>query len=200
MVRPRVRIRFSKQGDLPPDRTSGLDAVPGAALSPRRAGPGSEPGVPPQTAADVPAGLGGRDRGRRRGDGSRIDRNAPTGGLDAAAVAASSAGAGLPVGGSPATRQPQGPAPQRFLPGALAAVAPRRPGRADRPFVGRRFLAMAAPARQRGHRPPRRPRVVDARRRCAPDAPSGWTRSAGPDRATCWPPWTWPISNTKAST
>ena len=95
MVRLRVRIRFSKQGDL---RLIGhRDLMRCLERVFRRAGLALElqPGVPSETADDVPPGLGGGHRGSRRSDGSRAGRK-----LHRRRVAATF-GAAMPAGARP---------------------------------------------------------------------------------------------------
>ena len=99
---------FLQAGRPAADRAPGPDAVPGAAVSPRRAAPGHEPGVSSQTADDVSLRLGGGHRGTRRSHGTGTGRTA-TAAEQLARQLAPQAGAGpeLRVGRNPPAGTPK---------------------------------------------------------------------------------------------
>ena len=69
---------FLQAGRPAADRAPRPDAVLRAAVPPRRAGAEFQRGVSSETADDVSPGPGGRNRGSRRSDGSRVGRNGLT--------------------------------------------------------------------------------------------------------------------------
>ena len=155
MVRPRVRIRFCKQGDL---RLIGhRDLMRCLERLFRRAGLAlaMSQGFHPKPRVTFPlalaVGIEGLDEVMEL---ELTESPLPT--SFAIVVASSAAGAGVPLGGNPGVRQPQGSAAQRRLSGVDSHAAPSGVGGADRPFMGRFLLALAAPAARRDDRSSRR--------------------------------------------
>ena len=158
MVRPRVRIRFCKQGDL---RLIGhRDLMRCLERLFRRAGLtlGMSEGFHPKPRMTLPLALAVGIEGDDEVMELELSETLPSRGAAAAAVAAGPAGAGVPVGGSAAAGRPQGPACAAPRTRCPCRVAPRRPGGAHRPPVGRRAPGLSTPGGQRADRPPRRSR------------------------------------------
>ena len=158
MVRPRVRIRFSKQGDL---RLIGhRDLMRCLERLFRRAGLalGMSQGFHPKPRMTFPLALAVGIEGRRRSDGTRTDRNAPGRGIAARDCRRRPRrGCAFRVGGSPAAGQPQGPAPQRLLPGRRSRVASAPAWKSGSSgLLGRLLVADRSARSGRADRPPRR--------------------------------------------
>ncbi len=201
---------FFQAGRPAADRAPRPDAVPGAALPPRRAGAELQSGVPSETADDVPPGLGGRNRGTRRSDGMDLADEGVLAGTaeaaprewrllcDARTCRRSHAPPGLVFRAVEVL--PEGSRKARVQSAAYEAPIPatRRAGLGER--IERLLAASSWPIeRARGARRSTCARWFPSWRwartcwRCG----SAWTAAAASAPARCWRPWASPTSSAR---
>ena len=200
MVRQRVRIRFCKQGDL---RLIGhRDLMRCLERLFRRAGLalGMSEGFHPKPRMTFPSALAVGIEGIDEVMEFELAEPLAAAELLRRLAAAGPAGTGDRRGGSAAAGAAARPACEAsatrcpFPPHCRAGLE-----RAHRPLLAPRVLARSSAAGGR--------RSIDLRSCCKSwrcdegvlrDAACGRAAEAAPARATCWPPWAWPISSSRA--